>query len=164
MPNAKPTPPGEPERRAEQAEHQRLEPHGGEQLRARGAERAQHAELARALGDRDRERVEDLEGAHEQRHPGEHEQRDPQELQVVGDVVGLALRRLLAGLHLHLPRHHPRDPVAQLLRAHAVLAATEIWSNWPSRSVIRCASGSSSSAMPAPPKLVSPSFVSPTTS
>ncbi len=43
-------------------------------------------------------------------------------------------------------------------------AATEIWSNWPSRSVIRWASGSSSSAMPAPPKLVSPSFVSPTTS
>ena len=43
-------------------------------------------------------------------------------------------------------------------------AATEIWSNWPSRSVIRCASGSSTWAMPAPPKLVSPSLVSPTMS
>ena len=40
-------------------------------------------------------------------------------------------------------------------------AATEIWSNWPTRSVIRCASGSSTCAMPAPPKLVSPSFVKP---
>ena len=43
-------------------------------------------------------------------------------------------------------------------------AATEIWSNWPSRSVIRCASGRITWAMPAPPKLVSPSSVSPTIS
>ena len=57
-------------------------PDRGEDLPPRGAERAQHPELARALGDRDRERVEDQEGAHEQRHAGEHEQRDPQEAEV----------------------------------------------------------------------------------
>ena len=43
-------------------------------------------------------------------------------------------------------------------------AATEIWSNLPTRSVTRCASGSVIWAMPAPPKLLSPSCVSPTTS
>ena len=41
--------------------------HGCQDLAARGAERAQHRELARPLRDRDRERVEDDERADEQR-------------------------------------------------------------------------------------------------
>ena len=58
----------------EQAEHggrdadgQRLDRDGGEDLPARRAQRAQQRELAGALGDRDREGVEDDEGADEQR-------------------------------------------------------------------------------------------------
>ena len=66
-------PAGEAGGRAEQTERERLQADAGQDLRARGAERPQHPELARALGDGDRERVEDLERAHEQRHSGEHE-------------------------------------------------------------------------------------------
>ena len=43
-------------------------------------------------------------------------------------------------------------------------AAIEIWSNLPTRSVIRCASGRITCAMPAPPKFESPSSVRPTSS
>ena len=58
--------------------------HGAQHLAARGAERAQQRELARALGDRDRERVEDQEAADQQRDAGEHEQRGADEAERVG--------------------------------------------------------------------------------
>ena len=116
MPAANRIPAASPATAPSDAEHERLDPDGREDLPARGAERAQHAELARALGDRDREGVEDLEGAHEQRDPGEHEQRDPQEAEVARDVVRLALRRLFAGLGDQVGRQDPGDPVAQLGR------------------------------------------------
>ena len=63
------------DRRAE-PEGERLDHHRAEHLAARGADHAQHRELARALGDGDRERVEDRERAHEDRHAAEHEQDD----------------------------------------------------------------------------------------
>ncbi len=52
----------------------RLEQHRAQHLPARGAERAQRRELTRALGDRDRDRVEDHERADEQRDAAEREQ------------------------------------------------------------------------------------------
>ena len=84
------------DRRAD-AERERLEHHRAEHLPARGADHAQHRELARALGDRDRERVEDRERAHEDRHAAEDQQHDlddPDELlQAVEREAVLRLRR-----------------------------------------------------------------------
>ena len=73
--------------------------------RARRAERAQQRELARPLGDRDRERVEDDEGAHQQRRAREREQRRREEAadRVVGGV-GLFGRVRGAGLDGHRAR------------------------------------------------------------
>ena len=64
----------------------------GEHLAARGAERAQHGELAPALGDGDRERVEDDERADEHGHAAEGEQGRAQErVDDLGDVGGAVL-------------------------------------------------------------------------
>ncbi len=57
------------------AEHEALGDDRAQDLAARGAERPQERELARALGDGDREGVEDDERADEERDAGEHEQR-----------------------------------------------------------------------------------------
>ena len=111
-------PAGQAGERAEQPEDERLEPDRRQDLAARRAERAQHPELARPLRDSDRERVEDLERAHEQRHAREHEQRDTQEAEVARDVVRLALSRLGPGLDDQVRRDDLRDPVTQLHRRH----------------------------------------------
>ncbi len=95
MPLAKPSPPIRPSTAPSKPSSRRLADDRAEHLPTRGAERAQHAELARALGDGDRERVEDQEGADEQRHAREHEQDDRQEGEVAGDLVRLALGVLL---------------------------------------------------------------------
>ena len=68
-----------PEDRRCHADRQRLDHHRDEDLRARRAQRAQQSELARALCDRDRERVEDDEGADQQRGAREREQRRSEE-------------------------------------------------------------------------------------
>ena len=57
------------------------------------------ANSLRALGDGDRERVEDQEAADEQRDAGEHEQRGADEAERVGEVLRLLLGLLLAGAH-----------------------------------------------------------------
>ena len=73
---------GQPEARADaddrraEPEGERLDQHRAEHLTARGADRAQHRELTRALRDGDRQRVEDRERAHEDRDAAEHEQDD----------------------------------------------------------------------------------------
>ena len=64
----------EAERRGEQAEHEALEHDRAHDLLARGAERPQRRELTRALGDGDRERVEDHERADQQRDAAEGQQ------------------------------------------------------------------------------------------
>ena len=82
-PAARPKPAREADDRRAEPERERLDHHRAEHLAARGADHAQHRELARALGDGDRERVEDRERAHEDRHAAEHEQHgldDPDEL------------------------------------------------------------------------------------
>ena len=98
-----------PDDRREHAEQQRLRDHRAQDLAARGAERAQRRQFARALGDRDRERVEDDERADEQRDVGEDEQESPGSRE---EAVGV-LRRLLAsagaGAHLRARRQHRAD-------------------------------------------------------
>ena len=98
MPSAKARPPTRPRMAPIGADQQRLEDDRGEDLAARGAERAQQPELAHPLGDGDREGVEDQEGADEQRHAGEDQQRHLQEAEVVADLARLAVGVLLSGL------------------------------------------------------------------
>ena len=63
----------EADERGEEADDERLEDHRAEDLPPRGADRPQRRELARALGDGDREGVEDDERADEERDAGEDE-------------------------------------------------------------------------------------------
>ena len=81
-----PEPGEEPEHRGQQPDHQALDHDRAHDLLARGPERAQRRELARALGDRDRERVEDHERADEQRDRAEAQQ---EVADGVDDDVGL---------------------------------------------------------------------------
>ena len=60
--------------RGEDADHERLDEHGAQDLPARGADRPHGGELPRALRDRDRERVRDHERADEERDAAEGEQ------------------------------------------------------------------------------------------
>ena len=57
-----------------QPDHDRLDQDRAEDLAPRGAERAQHPELGDPLGDRDREGVEDQEGADEDGDEAEDQQ------------------------------------------------------------------------------------------
>ncbi len=131
---------------------ERLDDDGGEDLAGGGAERPQHPELAGALGDGDRERVEDQEGPDEDGDPGEDQQGGGQEAEAVLDVrrllggvlgAGLRLRRRRQGLRRSAararPGRRPRRP------------ATAMSSNSPGLPVIACASGTVKTAMLAPP-------------
>ena len=99
---AKPIPSATPDRGGAEADRRRLEDDRGEDLAPRGAQGAQHRELAGPLGDRDREGVEDQEGGDEQRHPGEDQQRGLDEAGELADVVALGLDVLLAGLDVEV--------------------------------------------------------------
>ena len=78
-PGARAIPASRPTSDAAEPEHHALGDHRAHDLAARRAERAQQPELARALRDRDRERVEDDERADEQRDVGEDQQEGAQE-------------------------------------------------------------------------------------
>ena len=106
----------DPEDRGEYAEHHRLGEDRREDLARRRAERPQHAELTGPLGDGDRERVEDQEGADEDRDPGEDEQERGQEAEAVLDVGGLLGGILGARLRLGVWRQDRVDPRRQLVR------------------------------------------------
>ena len=80
----------EPDERREEPDDERLEDHRSEHLTPRRADRPQRRELARPLGDGDRERVEDHERADEERDAGEREQ------EVAEDLRELARPRPLA--------------------------------------------------------------------
>ena len=75
-------------------------------------------ELARALGDRDREGVEDHEAANEQRDPGEREQRRAEELEARLDVLGLAGGLLLPSARSPAPEAPPAVARDQLVGSH----------------------------------------------
>ena len=87
----------EADRGAEQPEHERLQLHRPGHLAPRGTEGAQQRELAAALRDQDRERVDDEERADDQRDAGEDQQERGDEAdrleQVVGRLVGRLRRR-----------------------------------------------------------------------
>ena len=99
----------EPHERPGQPDHQPLGQHRAHHLPARGSQRAQQRELADPLHDRDRERVEDAEGADEQRDAREREQGRLQEGELVADVARLLGGLLLARPHGHRGRHRRRD-------------------------------------------------------
>ena len=69
----------EPDERREHADDERLDQDRDQDLPARGADGSEGRELARSLGDRDRERVGDHEAADEERDPAESEQEAAQE-------------------------------------------------------------------------------------
>ena len=78
----------EAHRRPDEADHQRLKQHRPCHLPAARAERTEQRQLAAALGDQDRERVDDQEGADEQRDRREHQQKRRDEAERLGDVAG----------------------------------------------------------------------------
>ena len=133
----------QPGHRADHADGQRLAHHRVEDLAARGAEGAQQAELADALGDGDRERVEDQERGHHGDHAAEHQQDDPQVAQeVLVDLVGLA-RGVLAARSR--PARCAAAPPAGACCSCSALTpsapATNSWSNLPTRPATRWAAG-----------------------
>ena len=106
--------------------------------------RAQHGELAHALGDRDREGVEDDEGAHEhrraRRRPAARGVRKA--LIELRDLGPSAAWPPAAGLHLDEVRQRPRAMrVRSCGRRHAGSPSTEIVDVWPTRSYQCWASG-----------------------
>ena len=123
---------GDAEHRPEQPDRQRLDDDRGEDLAPRGAERAQHPELADPLGDGDREGVEDQEGADEDGDEAEDEQEDLQEAEVVADFFGAAV-----GVFLRRLDPDRRRGISLAIRCFSVVAetpssaATEIWSKRP---------------------------------
>ena len=72
-PDATPTPATRPATDAEHTDDERLDQHRALDLPPGGADRTQHRHVAGALGDGDRERVVDDEGADEDGDEGEHE-------------------------------------------------------------------------------------------
>ena len=112
-PSATTKPPASPTIRADQPDRRRFEQHRGEDLPARGAERPQHAELRDPLGDRDREGVEDDEGADQHRDVAEDEQDRLQEAEVFADFFGAAVGAFLRRLDPRRERQHFFDPPFQ---------------------------------------------------
>ena len=78
--------------RRDDPDRQRLDDDRPEDLAARGADGPHRGELARALRDGDRKRVEDDERADEERDAGEGEQEVPDEARELADVVLVLLR------------------------------------------------------------------------
>ena len=87
-----------------------------EHLLPRRADRAQRRQLARPLGDRDRERVHDHERADEEGDEPEREQELLQEREEGRRVARLVLGLLLAGSHLRRRRQDRADLREQLRR------------------------------------------------
>ena len=157
-------PPSRPSDAPADAQQEAFEDDRAHDLPARGAERAQQAELARALGDGDREGVEDDERPDDQRDVGEDEQEGAQEAQVAFQFGGLRRRLLRRPCALRRARQRPpaRGRAARPASRPAA-AATSIWSKRPSSPATRWASASVSSAAAAPPKDWLPAnFVMPT--
>ena len=121
-------------------------------LPSRRAERAQRRELARALRDRDRERVRDHEAAHEERDPGEREQEVLQEADEARRVGRVLLR-------LRARRCAPatcggstgRELASELRGDDARLRGDRDLVERPALSKRRCAVGRSKPASVAPP-------------
>ncbi len=99
-PTASPSPAKSPMTDAMIPIDERLDDHRPEDLAARGADGSHRRELARALRDRDRERVEDDERADEERDAGEGEQEVLDEVRELADLV--LVLGCLGGRRAHL--------------------------------------------------------------
>ena len=111
----------DPDDRAEQPDRQRFDQHRGEDLAPRGAERAQHPELADPLGDGDREGVEDQEGADEDGDEAEDEQEGLQEAEACRGFLRSRGRRFPVPVSTRTPAGISRgDPAFQRRRRDAV--------------------------------------------
>ena len=98
----------EAEGRAEHAEHERLELHRPHHLPLGRAEGAQQRELAAALGDQDREGVDDQERADDQGDAREDQQERGQERDRLQQVGGGLVGRVVAGDGLDAVGQHRR--------------------------------------------------------
>jgi hypothetical protein len=105
----------EPDDRRECADDQPLDHDRTEYLPPGRADRPERRELAHALRDRDRERVEDDERADEERDAREGEQEVADELRERRDVVRLLLRLLVARAYLRIRRQDGPDLRDELL-------------------------------------------------
>ena len=120
--------------------------------RARRAERAQQAELARALGDGDREGVEDDERADDQRYVGEDQQEGAQEAELFFEFGGLVGGFLCAGAHRQRRGQRGADARGELRRGETPgLVATLMLSYAPGSPATYWACWGISSATLAPP-------------
>ena len=99
----------EADERSEQPDDERLEDDRAENLPPRGADRPQRRELARALGDGDRERVEDDERADEERDAGEDEEEVAEDGRELVDLVHRVGRLRRRAHDLRGVRQHGRD-------------------------------------------------------
>ena len=88
-PIATSTPTREPEHRREESDDECLRGHRSRDLFPGRAAAAEQRQLPRALGDDDRERVVDDEGADEQRDEREHQEERVEEAEPILHVAGL---------------------------------------------------------------------------
>ncbi len=114
-------PEAEADRRADQADHGRLEQHRPRHLAGGGAERPEQGQLAAALGDQDRERVDDQERPDHQGDPGEDQQEGLDEPDRLLQLRGGLVRGLVARHRLVPVGKYVGHPVAQVFLRDAVL-------------------------------------------
>ena len=100
----------EPERRADDADDERLELDRADHLSLGGPQGAQQRQLAAALGDQDREGVDDDVAAHHQRDPGEDQQEGGEEVDAVEQRPGALLGGVVAGHRLVAVGQHRVRP------------------------------------------------------
>ena len=159
MPSAKPI------TEAMAADDERFQQDRTANLLARRADRAQRRELARPLRDGDRHRVEDDERADEERDAAESEQEVADEARELGHLRGVVLCLLDACRTCALGGRIGSMSATSSSGLTPSLAATEIASNWPSRSSSSCAAGIVKTANVAvPSELTLPYCATPTTS
>ena len=157
-----PEPDEEARDRGEDADHAALDDHRGHHLSPRRAQSPQRSEFARALRNRDRERVGDHEDSDEQRDAAEREQELLQDARERTRV--LHLLRSLLGAASHLSRgRQDRPDLGDELRGRDALPRGDVDRvELPTLPKIFCAVGRSKIAMVAPPiDETLPSFTTP---
>ena len=121
MPIASSTPRPRPRVDPDETDHERLEQHRSGDLPLGRAQGPQERQLAAALRDQDRERVDDQERADHQRDAGEDQQEGTQEADRLEQVGGRLVGGRVAGDGLDVVRQPLGDVVAQLRLADAVV-------------------------------------------
>ncbi len=116
----------QPDRRGDDADHDRLSGERPEHLAPIGPDRPQQRRRPLALGGDDRERVVDAERRDEQRHAREHEQEDAQEADEVGvDLVVRLVDEVVAADHFDTVGRHVGDAGDERFLADPVVGLDE---------------------------------------